>query len=121
MNCPWKLTVTTTNNKIESYFTRDERYKSYIRWQTQLQKLTDVSNISNLKVEKSNKLSLAPNDSFTVILKIRGIAEKQMGTISCVTPVVHYNPTPWCMCMRNHLEFHPQTHINLRRTITIYL
>eukprot|EP01083_Nonionella_stella_P013735 38638_1 len=98
MNNPWKLTVTTTwpgnnrQNSTESYFKKDTRYKSYTRWEA---KLNNVSTITNLKVEKADKLSLSPNDSFTVVLKIRGISEKTMGVVDCITPVVSYNPKPW--------------------------
>ncbi len=99
---PWKLTISrstkswqqskSSDNTETSYFALDKRYKSYVRWE---HKLTNGSSIENLVVERSNKYDIKTGDSFTVVLKIQGVAEKTMGTIDCTTPVIQYNPKQW--------------------------
>lgn len=95
---PWKLTTTRRwspsqpSNNEQSFFIRDQRYKSCIRWE---HKLVNCSTIQQIKVEKSDKLSLKTSDSFTVVLKIQGIAEKNMGTIDVTSPIITYNTKQW--------------------------
>merc|ERR1712228_217546 len=43
-------------------------------------------------VERSDNYSLKPNDSYRVTLKIKCLDEVEMGSISCVTPRIDYNP-----------------------------
>lgn len=98
---PWKLTVTRSWGQGISmksrdeilYFTRDTRYKSFERWEV---KPRDVSNISRLTIERTDKYSLQPQDSWECVLKITGIQEQHMGSVCGLTPSVSYNPKPFC-------------------------
>merc|ERR1719242_247708 len=90
---PWKVVVTRKGyggrQQSQTHFMGHADLKRCTRW---VHILSTPSQITNIRVVRSDKYSLKPSDSYRVTLKIKCVTELEMGSISCATPMIDYNP-----------------------------
>ena len=93
---PWRVTITrrvySGRQQSQTHFMGNADLKRCSRWQ---HLLAVPSQITNIRVQRINKYSLEPNDSYRVTLKIKCVNEVEMGSINCANPIIDYNPQPY--------------------------